>query len=151
MNKTIKNIFAMLSLLVIALAFVPARSYAATSNLYLSPSTLSEAVGSTFTIYVSLNANGNSVNAIEATVTIPGILAITGAGTGGSLCSIWVQQPTVSGSTVSFKCGIPGGTTANGNLISISLKAAAVGSGSADISSSRVLAGPGQEVTGGAG
>lgn len=149
MNKTIKNIFAMLSLLVIALAFVPARSYAATSNLYLSPSTLSETVGSNFTIYVSLNANGNSVNAIEATVTIPGILAITGAGTGGSLCSIWVQQPTVSGSTVSFKCGIPGGTTANGNLISISLKAAAVGSGSADISSSRVLAGPGQDVTGG--
>ncbi len=149
MNKTIKYTLAIVSLLALTVALIPGRSLAGTSSLYLTPSGLTQTAGSDFTIYVGVNANGNSVNAIEATVNIPNVLAITAAGTGGSLCSIWVQQPTISGSTVSFKCGIPGGTTASGNLISISLKAVTVGSGNASISAGRVLAGPGVDVTGG--
>jgi hypothetical protein len=88
------------------------------------------------------------VNVVEATVTVPSFLSITSAGTGGSLCSIWVQQPTVSGSNVSFKCGIPGGTTGNGTVVTISVHANATGTGNVIISGGRVLAGPGQDVTG---
>ena len=76
------------------------------------------------------------------------ILSVTGASIGGSLCSIWVQQPTISGSSVSFKCGIPSGTTSSGKLISISLNAATVGTGTATITGARVLADAGVNVTG---
>ena len=150
MGKLKKLLIAVL-VLVLELSVVPAGIvHAASASLYITPSSSSQAVGNNFTVYVGLNTGGNAVNAIEATVNLPtNVVSITGAGTGGSLCSIWVQNPTISGSSVSFKCGIPGGTTSNGTLISISLAASAVGSGNGSISGARVLAGPGDNVTGG--
>jgi hypothetical protein len=145
----IKNkLFAIINLLMLSLLYVPAFTHAETAGLYLSPGSVSQPVGSNFTIYVGVNSGGNAINAIEATVSIPSNLSITGAGTGGSLCSIWVQQPTISGSSVSFKCGVPSGTTSSGTVASISVRANSVGTGSASIAGARVLAGPGLNVTG---
>ena len=148
--KKSSRLTSIVGLLALGFALLPGVGRADSASLYLTPSGLSQTVGSNFTISVGANTGGNAINAVEATVTIPSILTITGASTGGSICSIWVQQPSVSGSSVSFKCGIPGGTTSSGNLISISVRAASVGSGAATISGTRILAGPGQNVTGGA-
>lgn len=149
--RTINKLFLTLAFLALSFGFLPGFAQAATASLYLTPDSLSQQIGNNFTIRVGVNSGGNSINAIEATVNIPGnILSITGASSGGSLCSIWVQQPTISGSTVSFKCGVPGGTTSSGNLISISLHAGSAGTGTASISGAKVLAGPGTNVTGGA-
>lgn len=144
-----KKIFTYIILAQLAIGYFPYPAFAADASLYLAPDSVTSQAGTNFTINVGVNSGGNSINAIEATVNIPGILGINSAGTGGSLCSIWVQQPTVVGSTVSFKCGIPGGTTASGNLASISLNARTVGTGTASITAARVLAGPGTNVTGG--
>lgn len=145
-----KKYLSIISFLLILVGLLPGQIQAASASMYLSPSSLNQTVGDNFTLYVGENSGGNSVNAFEGTVNLPtGVVAITGAGTGGSLCSIWVQQPTVSGSSVSFKCGIPGGTTSNGTLVSISLRASTAGFGTASISGARVLAGPGDNVTGG--
>lgn len=147
--KAPHRIFSILSVLAVGWLLLPDASRADNASLYLTPANISQTAGSNFTINIGVNANGNAINAVEATVNLPSVLGITSAGTGGSLCSIWVQQPTISGSSVSFKCGIPGGTSASGNLMSISVRANTVGSGSASISGARVLAGPGQNVTGG--
>jgi uncharacterized protein YneF (UPF0154 family) len=148
----LKKILITVLILIVNISLLPSQiAYASNASLYLTPGSSSQTIGNNFTVYVGVNSGGNEINAIEATVNLPtNIVSITGAGSGGSLCSIWVQQPTINGSSVSFKCGIPGGTTSNGNLISISLKASVIGSGSASISGVRVLAGPGQDVTGGA-
>lgn len=151
MGEKLKKILIALLVLTLNLSLFPIETaHAANASLYITPASSSQAVGNKFTVYVGVNSGGNAINAIEGTANFPsGVVAVTGAGTGGSLCSIWVQSPTVSGSSVSFKCGIPGGTTGSGNLISVSLTASAVGSGSASISGARILAGPGENVTGG--
>lgn len=148
MNK-IKKLLVIINILLLGISYLPTSVFAANASLYLTPDSVSQTIGSNFTIYVGENSGGNSVNAFEATVNIPNNLSVTGAGTGGSLCQIWVQAPSVSGQSVSFKCGITGGTTASGNLISISLNARTVGTGTASISGARILAGPGTNVTGG--
>jgi hypothetical protein len=146
----IKKIITLLTVFIYSLAFIPNAVLAASASLYLTPDQASQQVGGDFTISVGVNSGGNAINAIEATVNIPtSVVTITAASTGGSLCSIWVQQPTISGSTISFKCGIPGGTTASGGLVSISLHANTAGTGSASITGARILADAGTNVTGG--
>lgn len=150
MNR-IKYTFLTIITMLFALAVSPSSVHASAASLSLSPDSASQVLGSNFTVNVNVNSGGNAINAIEATINMPGnILTVTGASSGGSLCSLWVQQPTVSGSSVSFKCGIPNGTTSSGKLISISLNASNTGTGTASISGVKILAGPGTNVTGGA-
>jgi len=149
-TKKMKKILTSLVIILLTIVYIPNSTHAAAASFYLSPASLSRQIGSNFTIFVGMNSGGNPVNAFEATINIPtNILTITGAGTGGSLCSLWIQTPAIAGPSVSFKCGVTGGTTASGNMISISLKGKAVGTGMASISGARILAGPGQNVTGG--
>ena len=134
---------------ILSLAIMPTQTQAATASLYLSPKATTTQIKGIFNLSVNVNSGGNLVNAFEGTINIPtNILSIVGVGTGGSLCSLFVKQPTVSGSSVSFKCGVPNGTTANGTLITISVMGKAVGTGTATISGARILAGAGQNVTG---
>ncbi|KKQ93933.1 MAG: hypothetical protein UT66_C0007G0008 [candidate division CPR2 bacterium GW2011_GWC1_39_9] len=145
-----KKICVYIAVLVFLVGLSPATQvFADSASLYISPGSVSRQVGSSFTVSVGVNSGGNPINAIEATVNIPSFLSITGTGTGGSLCTIWVKQPTISGSSISFKCGIPGDTTASGNLMSISLKGLYPGTGNATITSHRIFAGDSQNVTGG--
>ncbi len=135
-------------IMMLGLLWLPAPAAAASANLTIRPGHIDQTVGGNFTMYLDVTSGGNSINVVEATVTVPSFLRITSAGTGGSLCSIWVQQPTVNGSNVSFKCGIPGGTTSNGTIMALSVHADTPGSGAVVISGGRILAGPGQNVTG---
>jgi len=151
MGEKVKKILIAILVLLLNLSIFPVEvAHAANASLYISPSSSTQAKGKSFTIYVGVNSGGNAVNAFEATVNLPtNIVSISGAGTGGSLCSLFPLAPTVSGSSVRFQCGIPSGTTSSGNLISISLVASNIGSGTASISGARVFAGPGIDVTGG--
>jgi len=151
MGEKVKKILIASLVLLLNLSIFPVEvAHAANASLYISPSSLTQAKGNRFTINVGVNSGGNAVNAFEATINLPtNIVSISGAGTGGSLCSLFPLTPTVSGSSVRFQCGIPSGTTNSGNLISISLVASNIGSGTASISGARVFAGPGINVTGG--
>jgi hypothetical protein len=144
-QKTIKNLLLGFFLLLLVTPFItPKTNAAATATLYMSPSSITRTVGNSFTANVNVNTGGQAANAFEATINVPtNILAITSASSGGSLCTLFVQQPTVTGSTVSFKCGVPNGYNGNSKLISIGFRGNAPGVARVTINNARVLANDG--------
>jgi hypothetical protein len=87
-------------LMLLALLWAPTPVAAANASLAISPGHIDQTVGGNFSLNLTVTSGGNAINVVEATVTVPSFLSITSAGTGGSLCSIWVQQPTVTGSSL---------------------------------------------------
>lgn len=151
MKKIYKLLFILI-LFIPALVYLPCSASADAASLYLSPGSLTETLGSDFTIYVGINANGNPTDAWKATVYFPSDLEVTGTGQ-TSYSSLCPEAPTVSGNSVSFQCGAMAGSTgygATGNIIYVSVKAVSVGTGSASMADVQVLAGPGNDVTGSA-
>ena len=150
--KKLQQIFIIFILLFSSLLYTPGLVNAGAASLYLTPASATETIGSTFTIFVGINAGGNPTDAWKATVNFPSVLAITGAGQ-TSLSTLCPETPTISGNSVTFQCGAMNGSPgygASGNVIYISVKGVAVGTGSAGMSNTQILAGPGNEVAGGA-
>lgn len=72
-------------------------SRAASSFLYLSPSSGSFLVGSTFTVSVFLNTEGNNINVVWAELEFPPeILQVTSPTTGESFVFQWMIPPNYS-------------------------------------------------------
>lgn len=121
-------------------------AYAAT--IYLSPSTVSQNIGSTFSIGIYVSSADQAMNASSGTLSFPtDKLEVTGVSTAGSVISLWVQQPSFSNSagTVSFE-GIvlnPGYTGSSGKVISVSFRTKAAGTANITFSGGSVLANDG--------
>ena len=114
---------------------VPSTVQGASSSLFLSPSSGSFLVGSTFTVSVFLNTEGNEINAVLAELKFPPeILQITSPTTGNSFISEWILPPNYSNEKgiISFRGGIPEGITTSAGLVS-SVTFRAVASGIAKI------------------
>ncbi len=133
------------------LAFVGGGSFLAAhpthaATLYLSPSSGSYEVGKTFTISVMVSSPDRAVNAYSGTITYPtDKLEMTGIGKGGSIVSLWVQEPTYSAGRASFE-GItlnPGYKGGAGRLVTLTFKAKATGKALVRIVSGAVLANDG--------
>ena len=144
MNK----LFLLLSILIFSFGLISV-SQAVSSSLYLSPSSGSVLVGSTFTLSVFLNTEGNNINVVWAELEFPPeILQITSPTTGESFISQWTIPPNYSNEKgiISFKGGVPEGITTSAGLVStITFRANA--SGTAQIrfkEESKVLLNDGQ-------
>src|SRR3989338_2252363 len=75
---------------------------------------------------VFLNTEGQTINAVEGSVTFPsGLIAPKEVRNGDSIISFWVEQPHLGGDgTVQFSGVIPGGYTGrNGLLFSVIFQA----------------------------
>jgi len=91
------------------------------ASLYLSPSSGTFFVGSTFSVSIVLDTKGNEINALEVDLKFPpDILQVTSPTAGESFISEWIVPPSYSniGGTISFKGGIPEGIIASAGLIS---------------------------------
>lgn len=117
------------------------------ADLVISPSSGSYSAGQTFTATVRAVPGGDSINAVEATLSFdPSLLSVVSVSKTGSAFSLWTTEPTFSNSagTVSFGGGSPAPFTSTSNLVNITFRAVANGSASVNFSTASVLAADGR-------
>jgi hypothetical protein len=117
------------------------------ADLSLTPSTGSYGVGQTFTVTVKAVPNGDNVNAVEAALKFdPKTLSVVSVSKTGSVFSLWTTEPTFSNAagTVTFGGGSPTPFTSTSNIVSVTFRTVAVGSGAVSFSSGSVLAADGR-------
>ncbi len=129
----------LLVLVACCLLLIASSAQGAEASLYLSPSSGSFLVGSTFTVSIFLNTEGNEINVVWADLKFPPeILQITSPTAGTSFISEWILPPNYSNERgiVSFRGGVPGGIVTSAGLVS-SITFRAVASGVAKIEFSK--------------
>jgi hypothetical protein len=90
------------------------------ATLSLSPSSGTFEVGSTFDVSIMLNTEGQSVNAVKASLSFPAdSLQIASPSAGQSIVGIWASPPSFSNSagTISLEGGFPDGSNVTNGLI----------------------------------
>lgn len=132
-------------------ALFPLVTHAAT--LGFSPRERTYEVGSTFTVAVSTNSEGASLNAVSGTISFPkDLLEVQSVSKNTSVISLWIQEPTFSNQngTVAFE-GIvlnPGYTGTSGNIVTITFKVRTAGVANLSFPNGSILAndGSGSEI-----
>ncbi|OGF20509.1 hypothetical protein A2316_01645 [Candidatus Falkowbacteria bacterium RIFOXYB2_FULL_38_15] len=128
--------------------FVCWPAFAKAANLYFSPSSWSYSSNSSFSVGIYVSSSDQVMNAVSGTVSFPkDQLEVSSISKGGSILSLWVQEPSFQNSTgkINFE-GIvlnPGFKGASGKLITINFKAKKAGEALLNFSSSSVLANDG--------
>ncbi len=128
------------------LFFAPVISYAA--NLGFSPSIITRAVGSTFSVSAYVSSPDKAINAASGVISFsPSLLEVVGVSKNNSVMNLWVQEPTFSNiqGTVNFE-GIalnPGYTGSQGTIINVTFRAKSAGVANVKFSSGSVLANDG--------
>ena len=124
-------------------------SVAQAATLYLSPSSGSYTVGSTFSVNVYISSAEQAMNAASGIISFPqDKLEATSLSKNGSIFALWVQEPSFSNAagTINFE-GIvlnPGFTGATGKIISVNFRVKAAGVSTLNFSSGSVLANDGK-------
>ncbi|PLX21199.1 hypothetical protein C0584_03225 [Candidatus Parcubacteria bacterium] len=120
---------------------------AASASLYLTPSSGTHVINSTFTVTVKVNTDGAPINAAEGTLVYDtDRLDVVSISKGGSIFNLWTADPVDTGSSISFGGGIPrpGYTGAGGTLFSVTFKAVKTDGAQISFSSGAVLANDGK-------
>lgn len=122
-----KKEFPVLLILILFFA-ITSVARAQNASLYLSSSSGSFLVGSTFDISIFINTGGQNVNAVKVDLKFdPKTLQIASPTAGKSFISVWISQPTYSNikGTASFQGGIPspGIKTSSGLVSTITFRA----------------------------
>jgi Cohesin domain len=136
-------LFAAFVMLFFAIPFLSAHA----ADLSLTPSTGSYGVGQTFTVTVKAVPNGDNVNAVEASLKFdPKTLSVVSVSKTGSVFSLWTTEPTFSNAagTVTFGGGSPTPFTSTSNIVSVTFRTVAEGTGAVSFSSGSVLAADGR-------
>ena len=149
MNKTFNNLklFSIILLFLIFGLFNLESASAASASLYLTPSSGTHVLGSTFTVTVKVNSDGESINAAEGTLVYDTArLDVVSISKGGSIFNLWTADPKDTGSSIGFGGGIPrpGYTGAGGTLFSVTFKAVKPDGAQISFSSGAVLANDGK-------
>jgi hypothetical protein len=136
-------VYTLAVLLCLFFSFVPS-TFAA--DLLVSPATGSYAAGQTFTVTVQTDPKGDSINAVESNLTFDKTKLSVISIAKGSAFSLWTNEPTFSNSagTIFFGGGSPTPFTAKSNLVSVTFKTLAEGSGALSFGSSIVTAADGR-------
>lgn len=132
-------------LLIVFLFLFAQTTHAAT--LQMSPSSGSYSAGQTFTTTVKVQPSGQNINAVEATLKFdPKFLSVVSVSKDGSAFSLWTVEPTFSNSagTINFGGGSPKPFSAVSNLINVTFRTVADGSGTVNFSTASVLAADGK-------
>ncbi len=149
MNKLFFNLrlFLVILLFIIFGLSTSTQAQAASASLYLTPSSGTHVIGSTFTVTIKVNSDGESINAAEGTVVYDAerldVISISKA---GSIFNLWTADPTDTGSSISFGGGIPrpGYTGSGGTLFSVTFKGIKSDGAQIRFSSGAVLANDGR-------
>ncbi|MFN3188588.1 MAG: cohesin domain-containing protein [Candidatus Paceibacteria bacterium] len=135
-----KNIFLAI-FAVVAFAIPSSLIYAA--QVQIDPTTGTYNLGQTFTVSVQVAPTGNSANAVEANLKFdPSILSVVSISKDHSELSRWTTEPTFSNSlgTIQFAGVSLLPFTAPSDLLSVTFRALAPGSGGLEISKAAVFA-----------
>jgi hypothetical protein len=117
------------------------------ADILMAPATGNYSVGQTFTVAVRVSPAGSSINAVEAGLKFnPAVLSVVSVSKDGSVFSLWTTEPTFSNTagTVTFGGGSPAPFTAQSNLLNVTFRTIAAGSGSLTVSNASVLAADGR-------
>ena len=111
---------------------VAAPTSAGNASLYLSPTSGSFFVGSTFDVSVFVNTGGENINAVEVNLKFdPTKVQIASPTAGKSFIEVWVAQPAFSNTkgTMSFIGGVPspGINTSSGLVSTVTFRAISPG------------------------
>lgn len=149
MEKTQKIKYYILLVFVLLPAFFSVGNVVNAANLYFSPSSGSNAVGSILSASVYVSSSDQSLNAASGVISFPeDKLEVVSVSKAGSIFSLWVQDPSFSNSegTVNFE-GIvlnPGFIGSSGKIITVSFKVKGHGVANLNFLSGSVLANDGQ-------
>lgn len=116
------------------------------AEVVVSPSTGTYGSGQTFTATVQVDPQGESVNAVETTMTFDtSRLSVVSVAKTGSVFSLWTTEPTFSNSagTISFGGGSPTPFSNRSTLVVVTFRATAEGSAVVDFRDASVLAADG--------
>lgn len=121
-----------ISLILAVFSVSPSVVRAESASFYLSPSSGTFFVGSTFDVSVFVNTEGSSINAVQVDLKFPpDKFQVVNPTTGKSFISVWADQPFFSNEDglISFKGGVPSpGIKTSGGLVStITFRAKAPG------------------------
>lgn len=93
-----------------------------------------------FLVVVSMDTQGETVNAIEGTIQFPdSALVLKGIREQGSIVSLWIKEPEAKDGNISFSALIPGGYQGEGVLFSLVFQATKEGESLIDFNKGRVL------------
>lgn len=128
--------------------FLCAVSPAWAASLGLSPSTGVYQANSTFSVNVTVNPDGKSINAADGTVTFnPRELSVVSVSRASSIFNLWVTEPVYSNSagTISFSGGSPAGYSGkSGTIMTVTFRTAGAGPARVNFKSGSVLANDGK-------
>lgn len=127
--------------------FFVSATFAFAANILVAPATGSYTPGQTFTVAVRVAPAGASVNAVEASLKFdPAVLSVVSVSKDGSVFSLWTTEPAFSNTagTITFGGGSPSPFTAQSNLINVTFRAVAAGSGGLSVTKGSVLAADGR-------
>lgn len=150
MEEKAKNRFKyLITLLFLALLFLPAPGQAAGASLYFSPSAGSYEVGQSFSLSLYVSSQVQAMNAASGVISYPqDLLEVSSISRDGSIISLWVQEPVFSNTTGSLNFeGIvlnPGFTGSVGKLIKINFRVLGAGQATVSLTSGMVLANDGR-------
>jgi len=133
--------------IIASLLFLAVSTVVHAADITVAPATGSYTPGQTFTVAVRVAPAGASVNAVEASLKFnPAVLSVVSLSKEGSVFSLWTTEPTFSNTagTITFGGGSPSPFTAQSNLISVTFRAVAAGSGALTVSTASVLAADGK-------
>ncbi|MCA9363047.1 hypothetical protein KC851_01885 [Candidatus Kaiserbacteria bacterium] len=142
-----KTVHSLKLTLLVASCFFALATLAQAADLSISPSTGTYSAGQTFTATVRAVPNGDSINAVETTINYNSdVLSVVSVSKTGSAFSLWTTEPTFSNAagTIEFGGGSPTPFTSTSNLLSITFRAVAAGTGNVTFSGSSILAADGR-------
>lgn len=128
--------------------FLPAApARAAGASLFISPSSGTKAVGSTFSVNIKVNSGGNVINAAEGVISYDGnILETVNTSKAGSIFPFWTTEPSAAGGSIRFGGGLPppAFNGSSGHIISVTFRAKKAGTAQLSFVSGAVLANDGK-------
>lgn len=126
--------------------FLVSTTIANAADVLVSPSTGSFNKGQTFTAVVQVNPSGDSINAVEASMTFDAsLLSVVSVSKTGSVFSLWPVDPAFSNSagTITFGGGHTAPITSRSNLLTITFRAVSEGTAAVAFKSASILAADG--------
>lgn len=147
MTRNKYKILSLVILLGLGLCFCPVPTSAAGATLYLSPSSGTKSIGSTFTVNVKVNSGGEVINAAEGAISYDtALLDVVSVSKGGSIFPFWTGEPGASGGVIRFGGGLPppAFNGSAGHIIGITFRAKRAGEARVSFSSGAVLANDGK-------
>ncbi len=106
---------------IVSLVFLALPGISKAATLLLSPQVGNFSVGSTFNVSILLDTKGQSVNALEVSLSFPpDMLQVISPSTGRSIIEVWTASPKFDNKSgkIELRGGIPGGISASSALVS---------------------------------